>query len=217
MDFDALKEETFRRLEESSSAPTFVSEADVEDALNDGLMEITDETEWNETWRTVDLLMDRPYYDIRTVFADVEVLTPGRAFNETTNRWLQPCIATELDVTYRRWERVDGQPQFIQMRGLWWLGYWPITASESGTVKQYATVLPAAMEDDTDEPGFEEVFHLALVEYALSVLWPQMGEVTRAMEAWQRYLGYEAALAASVGSRGSVPGLNAYAPIHHTR
>ena len=209
MTFGELKTETFRRLEASSSSPVFFTETDIEDALNEGYAEFADAAEWYEVWRTIDLAMDRPYYDIRTVFDDATVLTPGAAFHEDTNRWLIPSSPADLDRAYVRWEQVSGQPERVITRGLWWIGYWPITGSESGTVKQYATALPDALEDD-DEPGFAEVYHDGIVSYALSILWPQMGEVSKALEAWQAYVASEAALRAEVQGRGSVPHVSGY-------
>lgn len=204
-----LRAETFRRLEASSSSPVFFTVADVDAALDEAYEEMSDAAEWYEVWRTIDLCSDRPYYDIRTIFADADVLTPGAAFHEDTNRWLIPSSPADLDRLYVRWEQVAGQPERVITRGLWWLGYWPITGSESGTVKQYATALPGALEDD-DEPGFAEVYHDGLVSYALSLLWPQMGEVSKALEAWQAYVATEAALAATVQGRGSVPQIGGY-------
>lgn len=210
MTLEDLIARTQERLEESSTSPVFWSEDDVAEALNEGYMELSDAAEWYELWRTVDLLASRPYYDLRTVFSGQDVLTPGRAFHEDTNRWLVPVSPADLDRKYRRWEQVAGVPDSILMRGLWWLGYWPITTSESGTVKQYATALPDALDEDDDEPGFEEAYQDGLIEYALSVLLPQVGEVTAALEAWQRYLGYETALSARVSGRGSVPMRHGY-------
>ena len=172
-------------------------------------MEISDATEWYEVWRTLDLLYTRPYYDLRTVISDVEVLTPGAAFHEDSNRWLIPSSASDLDRGYVRWERVRSIPERLIVRGLWWLGYWPIIGSATGTVKQYATALPPAMEDD-DTPGFPEAFHLGLVEFGLSELLPQIGEVQKALEAWDAYVGYEAGLQAYVGGRGAVPLMQGY-------
>lgn len=199
-----LRTEVFRRIEESESSPVFWSEEDVDAAIDEAYDEISDATEWSEVWRTIDLRAQRPYYDMRTVFADVSVLTPTGAFHEDTNRWLVPASAADLDRGYPRWEQVIGPPERIVTRGLWWLGYWPITGSENGTVKQYATALPEALEDD-DEPGFADRFHLALVEYALSILWPQAGEVNNALAAWDAYVALEVALLADVQGRGSVP------------
>lgn len=199
-----LRTELARRLEESTGSPVYYSVDDLNDALHEGYREMSDATEWYEIWRTVDLLHTRRYYDVRTVFPDVEVLTPTRAFNEQTNRWLVPDTPVGLDRGWRRWEQSYGQPERLIVRGLFWFGYWPILAAETGTVKQYATALPDALEDD-DEPGFPDAFHLGLVEHALAGLLPQQGEVSKALAAWAAYEGYEAGLHAYVEGRGEVP------------
>lgn len=200
-----LRTETFRRLEASEVSETFFSTDDVDDALNEGYLELSDAAEWYELSRTVDVLASRPYYDVRTVFDGQDILTPGKAYHEDTNRWLVPVSTRDLDGLYRRWEQVTGAPDSMLMRGLWWLMYWPITGSESGTVKQYATALPDELDEDEDEPVFEAVYHEGLIDYALSILLPQAGEVGAALEAWGRYLACEAGLAQRVSGRGGVP------------
>lgn len=212
MTLSELRAETRRRLE--ASGTVFVTNADIDAALNDGAAELADATEWLEIWRTVDLRASRPYYDLRTIFAGQSILTPGRAFHEDTNRWLRPVSPADLDGHYARWEQVTGQPDSQLTRGLFWVGYWPITASESGTVKQYATALPPAMDEDSDEPGIDPIYHDALVEYALAELWPQMGEVSKALEAWDTYVGIETALQAGVQGRGSVPQVRGFGAAH---
>lgn len=204
----ALVAQVRRRLEQSGTV--FFTDDDIQDALHDAYMEISDATEWYEVWRTVDLCATRPYYDVRTIFPGLEILTPGAAYHADTNRWLRPSSPADLDGAYARWEQVVGVPDRMLTRGLWWLGYWPITSSESGTVKQYATALPEAMDEDTDEPGFDEVFHTALVDYAVADLFPQIGEVTLALEAWAAYEAGEAALFAQVQGRGAVPQVRGY-------
>jgi len=200
-----LREETYRRLGEAGVSATFFSDDDVDEAITEGLMELSDETEWYEVSQTVDLCMDRLYYDVRTIFPDREVLTPGRVFNVQTNRWLVPSSVRDLDAAYARWEQITGQPDRVLTRGLWWVGYWPMTSAESGTVTQYATALPEALEDDEDRPELPTVYHDALVQYALAILLPQAGEVTKALAAWERYMTAEGALVATVAGRGAVP------------
>lgn len=205
-----LRTEVLRQLSESTSSPTFVSTADVDTAVEAGYQEISDATEWREVWRTIDLLQSRPYYDMRTVFAGVTVLSPLSAFHEDTNRWLEPVSPRDLDQQYARWEQVVGPPEAILTRGLFWLGYWPFIGSDTGTVKQYATALPASLTAETDTPGFEAVYHQGLVDYALAELLPGMGEVSKAMQAWDRYLTIEAALDTRVRARGAVPRYTGY-------
>lgn len=209
MTFAQIKADVFRRLRESSSAPVFWSEADVENAINEVYMELSDETEWNETFKTVDLLSSRPYYDART-YLDPNVLTVGRAFNVTTNRWLEPTVPRDLDPYDPRWERVTGQPQRVMVRGLFWFGYWPQVTSAIGSIQQFYTELPDPLDGDTDEPGFPDMLHEALVEGALFELFSQDAEPELAQAAWERYLGYETALASWVNDRLSVPQMRTY-------
>lgn len=199
-----LRADVFRRLDSASGA--FFSSADVDEALNEGLMELSDETEWFERVARIDLLERRPYYDLRTVFPSDEVLTAGRAFNTQTNVWLDPVSAMDLDAhADPRWERVTGQPSHVFLRGLWWLGYWPMLASETGTIEQYVTALPPLMVKDYDEPTIPRHIQPCLVEYALAVLLPQQGEVTKGLAAWEAYRRLEQALRAQVDERGHVP------------
>jgi hypothetical protein len=199
-----MKAETFRRLRTASSAPVFWSEADVEEALNAGYMELSDSTEWFEQYFEIDLLNDRPYYDLRDVLG-ASFLAIKPAFDEQTNRWLLPTAIRQFDAHDRRWERVVGEPQRIVMRGLWWLGYWPRIHTEAGLVKQYYTALPPPLVEDEDEPGFPETFHDGCIEFALTDLWAQDSEAVRALKAWADYLVTEAALTAWVDDRASAP------------
>jgi len=205
-----LRADVYRRLEEVTGSPVYVSQADVDDALHDGYLEISDATEWREVYRTVDLCASRPYYDLRTLFgADLVVLRPLGAFHEDTNRWLTPISPRDLDGGYARWEQVIGPPDRLFTRGLFWIAYYPAIGSDSGTVKQYLAVLPDAL-DDEDAPGFDEDYHPALVEYALAEILPQIGEVTAAVAAWDAYTAYERALAAHMQNRGSVARQHGY-------
>lgn len=199
-----LRAELYRRLEESSDGQVFYTDDDLNDALNEAYLELSDATEWYETYRTIDVLHTQPYYDVRDLF-DVEVLSMGPAFHTDTSRWLVPSSARDLDGRWLRWEQVRGVPERLQTRGLWFVGYWPILGSETGTVKQYATALPDELSDDLDEPGFPSQWHDVLIDYALAELLPQQGEVSGAMEAWQAYLTGEAEMGAAMQGRGMVP------------
>lgn len=206
MTFAELKTEVFIRLNENASSPVFWTEADVELALNEGYAEISDATEWQERFITVDILESRPYYDMRTLIpSEVVFLSVGPAFNETTNRWLTPSRVGDLDLYDRRWERVIGEPERILVRGHWWVRYWPLKGSESGTIKQFYTALPEPLVASTDSPGFPEALHLGLVEYACADLWGQDAEAKLALAAWARYVDYEKTLQSYVDGRVSVP------------
>lgn len=203
MTFAQLKAETFRRLNESSS-PVFWTEADVEDALNDGYAEISDATGWYEKSATIDVLSDRPWYDLRDIIGST-FLALGPTFNVTTNRWLTPSSVRDLDSRDRRWETNTGQAQRVMTQTLWWMGFWPRVQADTGTVSQYYTALPTPLAADADVPLFPNTFHRGLVDYALTDLWAQDGETARALQAWAAYLTMEAKLQAWVDQRASVP------------
>ena len=202
MTFAELKAQTFRRLREVSPG-VFASEADIEQAINEGYQEISDATEWCERWQTIDLLRERPYYDLRTVVGP-SLLAISAAYHEDNNRWLVPTSLHELDGIDRRWEARIGPPERLLTRGLWWLGYWPRAGSDSGTIKQYYISLPDALADDDEEPGFPEPFHEALADFAVADLVAQDAEAKQAMLAWDSYLAREAGLRKWVRERAEV-------------
>ena len=110
-----------------------------------------------------------------------------------------------MDAAYTRWEVVTGQPYAVHQRGLWTLAYWPVAATAVGVVQQYYTALPSPLTLATDAPGFPSRYHRALIDYALSVLWPQRGETAFALSAWGRYLGHEQGVQDYVSGRASMP------------
>lgn len=202
MTFAEMKAETFRRLRESSSAPIYFTEAEIETALNDGYAELSDATEWYENHLDIDLLNNRPYYDLRAVVGDT-FLAIGPAFDVQTNRWLESTPVRILDAHDRRWERVTGEPHRLLTRGLWWLGYWPRIQSQTGVITQYYKGLPPPLVEDDDEPGFPEAFHEGCIEFAEADLWAQDAESDRALAAWAAYVETEAGLLAWVDGRTS--------------
>lgn len=204
-----LKTEVFRTLNASSLDQAFFTDTDVEDALDDGYREMSDDAEWNEQTITVDLLDDRPYYDARRILPST-VLSIGAAFNEQTNRWLTPTALIDLNRADRRWELVTGEPDRLLVRGLWWIGYWPRVQQDDGTIRQTFTALPDALEDD-DEPAFPEAYHLGLKAYAVAELSAQAGLIEAALAAWETYLGYEIGLRQWVQRRAGVPMVRGYA------
>ena len=208
MQFGAMQALVGRRLAEQTGR-TFWSAADIATAINDGYLEVSDATEWQEQYFEIDLLNNRPYYDLRTVIGP-SFLAIRPAWNEQTSQWLLPTSVRQFDSHDRRWEMVTGTPQRILLRGLWWLGYWPRVQADVGTVKQYYVALPTRLIEDTDEPGFPEPFHDACVEYALSDLHAQDGETALAVSWWSQYLATETRLRTWVADRAMVPMLMGY-------
>lgn len=206
-----MREEVIRRLAQGAAMVAWTTD-EIDAALNEGYLELSDASEWNEEYIDIDLLQDRPYYDLRTVVG-CRLLAPGAAFDRQTNRWLLPTTVRQFDAHDRRWERVTGEPQRILTRGLWWLGYWPRVQSAVGSIKQYYTALPSPLCDHEDEPGFPEPFHLGCVDFAMVELWAQDGETQQALLAYAAYEQVEAALVSWVNERASDALIHGYGAI----
>jgi hypothetical protein len=203
MTFLELKQDVARRLAEVNGR-VFWSNQDIGDAVNLGYAEMSDACEWKEAYLEVDLLNDRPYYDLFRLIGD-SFLGIRPIFDEQTNRWLIPSSARQLDTNDRRWERVTGEPQRCFLRGLRWLGLYPRIQSDVGLVKVYYTALPDPLVNDDDEPGFPEAFHGGIVDFALTDLFAQDGETAFALACWKDYLEQEARLSAWVNGRAADP------------
>lgn len=198
-----MRAEVARRLAEVGGR-VFWSDDDINTAVNDGLMELADATEFNEASLEIDLREDRPFYDLRTLVGPT-FLSLKPTFDPQTNRWLIPSSVAQMDTRDRRWEYVTGEPQRIFMRGLWWLGLFPRIQAEVGSLKLYHTALPAPLDDDADEPAFPDTFHMGCVAFAVADLWAQDGETARCLVAWAEYLVVEAQLDAWVQGRAAAP------------
>ena len=205
MTFADIREEVRRRIQElAPESGTFWTDEEVDAAIHEGEDEFADACEWYERFQTVDILQDRPYYDLRTVIR-FDFLVAGPTFNEHTNRWIIPVSTRALDRGDLRWEERQAEAEYVMVRGLWWLSLWPWKNLESGTVKQYYRALPRHMEQPTDEPGFHRTFHYGIVEYAVADLLSQDAETDLAIQVWKLYAKYEADLALYIDHRSYIP------------
>lgn len=194
MKFSEMKTEVFRKLNESESSPAFWSEADVEEALNEGYAEMADATEFYERYCNIPMLSGRTYYNLKNILPDT-FLSPRRCWNTVTSRWLRPSDTREQDFhTYVQWELTFGQPQAYLMRGNWWLGVWPRPDADDRELRFYYSAIPPEMSDDDDEPDFPREFHPGVVDYALYDLTAQDKEPKKALALWASYLGHEKGL-----------------------
>lgn len=211
MTFAEIREEVRHRLQELTGTEVFWTDEEIDAAIHEGEDEFADAAEWYERYQSVDILEDRPYYDARTTIRR-DFLVAGPAFNETTNRWLIPIRPLDLSNGDRRWEERVAEPEYIMIRGLWWISYWPWKGIEIGTIKQYYRGLSPHMAEDNDEPGFHRAFHYGLVEYAVSDLLSQDSETDLAIATWKLYKNYEEGLIAYVNGRNAIPQVHGYAP-----
>lgn len=200
MTFAELQTDVFRRLREATTSGVYFSTEDIKEAINAGYMELSDASEWYEEALEIDLLKDRPYYDLFALIGAI-FLSIKPAFDESANRWLIPSTVRALDGNDRQWDRVQGRPARIFMRGLRWLGLYPKTNADGTLVKLYYTRLPEFLCEPGDEPGFPEAYHDGIVQFALADLYAQDGETALAVAAWQTYLGFETQLQQWVDGR----------------
>ena len=192
-----------RRMAEANGRVRW-SASDITTALNLGYAEVSDATEWFEQHLVVDLLWDRPWYDLLHIIGE-NILSLRPAFNETMNQWLVMTTSRFLDGRDRRWERVQGEPQRMLRKGWRWLGLFPRVQADSGTIKLYFTALPDPMVDDTDQPGFPDQFHMTCVDWACADLFAQDGEAALAERSWAAYVIGEQDFTAWVQTRANAP------------
>lgn len=200
MTFAEMKTEVTRRLNESATAETFWTQDDIETALQEAYAEMSDYSEWYETSTSL-AMTGLTYYNLTTNILD-EFLSPRRAFNVQTNRWLEPIDVRDLDYhTYVQWENNQGEPQKCLQRGLWWLGVYP--KNSSGFISIYYTAIPLPFQSSSEEPGFPRQFHYGLVEYALYDLLCQEAETMKALLHWNQFLEHREGLKFYVQNRTS--------------
>ena len=198
MNFSQMQSQTRRSL--NNTTTEFYSDQDIKDALNEGLAELADATEYYELQATVYLLAGRTYYDLTTVVPDT-FLSPRRCFDITNQKWLTPTDPFELDQQYRQWELVYGEPEKYFFRGNWWMGVWPRRATDGNGIRLYYTGIPPVMSLDTDTPDFPQEFHRGLIDYALSDLLSQQRETAKAVKFWQSYVVAQSGLKTYVEGR----------------
>jgi hypothetical protein len=184
--FKNLQDETLERLEEVSTASLVVfTLAELKEAINEGYADISERTEWNEVSETVSV--STQYVDIMdSVTIDTRLLSVSKAYNNASAEWLRWTTWKELDARDWRWDTVTGTPEWMFLRGLQKLGFYP-TPTGATNIDIFYTKMPTPLAADGDTPGFPDQFHRALVHYALYDLLSQDGETGLAVEQFQEY------------------------------
>ena len=196
-----MQTEAFTRLEENSSSPRFWALADIKAALNEGLEEMSDSSEWYERNYAIPHVAAQVYTDLKASLGSDQILTPKHAFNNQTNRWIEFKDVRDLDNERLEWETVTGEEEKCILRGLWWLGTFPHPAASSGSLTLYFTALPPTMVSDSDTPGFPDEYHYGIVEYALGDLFSQERDYVKSLSHFKAFLPYDAGLKHYVESR----------------
>lgn len=187
----------------AEEADSYWSTTDVEDAVNEGLVELADISEFNETVFSIPLLADRIYYDLRAhIPASEQFLAPRRVHNIVTNEWLQWITTRWLDARfYRQWQQVRSAPYYTFMQGLHWMGIHGSSDGDSGQLRATATTIPPPLTYPSDSPRFPAQYHLAAIEYAAYDLYVQDNEIDLALIHWKEFSALAVAFSEDVYSR----------------
>jgi hypothetical protein len=192
------------RLEEELGSPVRYLESEILDAINDGIEELSDSTEFYERSTVIHLRPLATYYDLRSA-ASTQILRITSIWSDTRNTWLIPSDVRQLDQeSTRQWERATGDSQRWFVRGGWWLGLFPKTNSLDRIIRINAKCLHPRMALRTERPQqLPEEYHPALISYALGDLLSKDGETTKAIQHWTEYGEHEKALALRLRGRVS--------------
>src|SRR5512139_3668001 len=110
-----------------AASTTRWSDADINAAINDGIAELSEATQYYERWASLLLKEGRTYYDLRGLLSET-VLSITAVQHEPGVRWLTPIHL--CDIGYEEWEQTNGNPISWFTRGLWWLGIWPCPSAD---------------------------------------------------------------------------------------
>lgn len=192
------------RLEEAGGLVRW-SLADIDRAINEGLQELSDATEFYERYFTLQLRNYASYYDLRTACPET-ILRVTACFNPANNLWLKPTDTKDLDFrTARQWELVQGEPQKFFVRGLWWFGVFPAGPSTNGWLRVYYRAVHPDLTNSSQSPQqLPEDYHSALCDYAVYTLLADDMETDQALQYWNRYKEAETKLAIQCSPGGRI-------------
>lgn len=187
-----LRDEIRRRFEQSST--TRLSDERLDAALNAGLEELGERSEFVETYVVVPILGGRTYYDLRGILPD-EAIRVTAIWSPKSHWWLKGAHIREFP--FRQWEKAAGMPRRFWMKGLFHLGIFPRpdgtvsdpSAPEGIHLHVYFTAVPTALAH-SDQRIFTLPDDLsdAVEEYAMYELYVQEGETPKALLHWNHFL-----------------------------
>lgn len=125
------------------------SDEDIDEAINDGLAELSEATGYYERATSVWLKGGRTYYDLRA--QSDTILSVTAVHHESGVRWLTPANLGNL--TFDQWETTAGNPTLWFTRGAWWLGVWPRPSADlDEALRVYYTAVAPPLEEDGEVP-----------------------------------------------------------------
>jgi hypothetical protein len=216
MNLGDMKSEVIRRVNDQLNATNVFTDTEITVAINNGLAEIGDITEYlevNEVYTATGALYDDCYNP--GVLSKL-LLTMKHIFLPINNLWMEAENYLKLDQAFSRWEVLFSTPYKFIWRGLSYLAFYP--RAVAGTqFDVFYTAMPDPLVNLTDTPSFPEVFHLGLVCYATFELLAKKQEVKKAMLQWTQYLDYQKGLMDFVKQRQSLDRIPSFGPIMQAR
>lgn len=162
-------------------------------AYNDALDEISEATEIYESNVHVKRRKWAVYTDLRGALPPT-ALRITAVWNPLSQKWLDPTTVRELDATVgRHWERNQDQTRWWWMRGLWYLGAYPIASDDTSPLRvHFAALMPHVQPTGLSaglgsSPDLPPDFHEAIENYMMYELLGERKEVDKSLEYYKRY------------------------------
>ena len=126
----------------------FFNDEDMVISYNDAIDEISEISEINETYITVQRRKNAPYSDLRA-FLPPDALRVTAVWNIGTNKWMHPVTVDELDNQVGRlWENRPDKSRWWWMRGLFYLGTYPVVTTDNDPMQVWFSALLPHVEQD---------------------------------------------------------------------
>jgi hypothetical protein len=178
-----LRAHVRRRFEQDTSVR--LEDERLDEAINEGMIDLAENTEFYERNTTVNQIAGRTYYDLRGILSP-NFIRPKAIYNSTTGLWLEKIASKELVTD--RWELDTGDARIWFVRGLYHFGVHPHTNANAGTFKIYYSCVPSELVNGSDTVTDLPVDHGGAIElYALYDLYAQEGMTEMAMKNWELY------------------------------
>jgi hypothetical protein len=161
---------------------------------NDALDEISEITEVYEKYAYVKRRKHALYADLRGILSS-DFLRITSVYNPHSGKWLNPTSVRELDSSIGRfWERRAEHSRWWYMRGLWFLGSYPVAEDDVHPLKiWYTCLLPHVYIDGgkvagiSNSPDLPPDFHTGIENYMMYALLAERKEADKSLVYYKRF------------------------------
>lgn len=173
----------------------FFEPADYVRSYNDALDEISEQTEICESSVYVKRKKWAVYVDLRGILPP-NYLRITAVWNPNTSKWLDNTTVRELDNTLNRsWETNIGSTRWYFMRGLWFMGCYPIAGDDASPLRiHYTKTLDHIVLSDSPNTGIEsrpldlpDDFSVAIEHYMMYDLLAERKEFEKSLEYYSKF------------------------------